>query len=563
MLHNPLIVGNATQSTDRRQYCTTALVFLRRFVYPSSSDHRTVALGGFMAGRRIDTVDIRDVVRHLRDTTNDSAVQRATGLNRRTIQRYRRWAHAHGLLTGPLPPIEQLQALITTTLTLPSPPQTTSFVEPYRDLVLQLHRDGVAGTAIRERIRERGFTGSVSAMYRFIHRLDPTDPDVTVRVETAPGEEAQVDFGYAGRMLDPHDGRLRKAWAFVMTLSWSRHQYVEFVWDQTVETWLTLHRHAFAYFGGVPKRIKLDNLKAAITKACIDNPQVQQSYRECAEQYGFLIDPCRPRTPEHKGKVESGVKYVKRNFLGGRTPTSSTQANADVLNWCLTTAGQRRHGTTKEQPLRRFSTTERGVLLPLPTSPYDLAIWKVATVQRDCYVVFENAYYSVPFRLVAQLVQIRGGCREVRIYTADWQLVATHQRATAAGERLTHPDHLPPEKLPGLLLGKDACRARAAAIGSATSAVVEDLFADPVVDRLRTVGRILRLEETYGATRLEAACARALTFAEPAHRTIKQILTQGLDHEIAPTPAASPEARTFVRSAVELLGHLFGGATWN
>jgi len=93
-----------------------------------------------------------------------------------------------------------------------------------------------------------------------------------------------------------------------MTLSWSRHQYVEFVWDQTVETWLTLHRHAFAYFGGVPKRIKLDNLKAAITKACIDDPQVQQAYRECAEHYGFLIDPCRPRTPEHKGKVESGVK---------------------------------------------------------------------------------------------------------------------------------------------------------------------------------------------------------------------------------------------------------------
>ena len=516
-----------------------------------------------MAGRRINTVDIRDLVRHLRDTTNDSAVQRATGLNRRTIQRYRRWAHAHGLLAGPLLPIEQLQALITTTLTLPSPPQTTSSVEPYRDLVLQLHRDGVEGTAIRERIRERGFTGSVSAIYRFLHRLDPTDPDVTVRVETAPGEEAQVDFGYAGRMLDPTSGRLRKAWAFVMTLSWSRHQYVEFVWDQTVETWLTLHRHAFESFGGVPKRIKLDNLKAAITKACIDDPQVQQAYRECAEHYGFLIDPCRPRTPEHKGKVESGVHYVKRNFLGGRTPTTLSQANQDVLAWCLTTAGQRRHGTTKEQPLSRFTTTERGVLRSLPASPYDLAIWKVATVARDCYVVFENAYYSVPFRLVAQPVQIRGGCREVRIYTADWQLVATHPRAAAAGERLTHLDHLPPEKLPGLLLGRDACRARAAAIGSATSAVVEDLFADPAVDRLRTVGRILRLEETFGAARLEAACARAHRFAEPAHRTIKQILTQGLDHEIAPTPAAPPEARTFVRSAVELLGHLFGSAAWN
>lgn len=516
-----------------------------------------------MAGRRIDTVDIRELVRHLRDTTNDSAVQRATGLNRRTIVRYRRWADSQGLLEGPLLPIEQFQALITTTLTPPPPPQTTSSVEPYRDVVLQLHRDGVDGTAIRERIGEIGFAGSVSAIYRFLHRLAPTEPDVTVRVETAPGEEAQVDFGYAGKLLDPETGLKRKAWAFVMTLSWSRHQYVEFVWDQSVRTWLTLHRHAFEYFGGAPKRIKLDNLKAAIIKACVDDPQVQQAYRECAEHYGFLIDPCRPRTPEHKGKVESGVKYVKRNFLGGRTPESISQANHDVLEWCLGTAGQRRHGTTKEQPLTRFTTIERNVLLPLPTNPYDLAIWKVATVARDCYVVFENAYYSVPFRLVGQQVQIRGGCNEVRIYTTDWQLVATHPRAQRGGERLTHPNHLPPEKLLGLLLGKDACRARAATIGSATSAVVESLFADPVVDRLRTVGRILRLEETFGAARLEAACARALTFAEPTHQTIKHILTQGLDHQRAPTPVAPPEARTFVRSAVELLGHVFGGAAWN
>jgi hypothetical protein len=156
----------------------------------------------------------------------------------------------------------------------------------------------------------------------------------------------------------------------------------------------------------------------------------------------------------------------------------------------------------------------------------------------------------VPFRLLAQQVQIRGGCTEVRIYTSDWQLVATHARAQKAGERRTHVDHLPPEKLPGLLLGKESCRARAAQIGPATSEVVERLFADPAVDRLRSVGRILRLEETFGAARLEAACARALTFEEPAHRTIKQILTQGLDQDPAPSSSA-PHARTFVRGAFE------------
>jgi len=122
-------------------------------------------------------------------------------------------------------------------------------------------------------------------------------------------------------MIDPKTGKLRKTWAFVMTLSWSRHQYVEFVFDQTIETWLRCHRNAFEFFGGVPKKVVPDNLKAAIIKACWDEPQAQYSYRECAQHYGFRIAPCRPKTPGHKGKVEQGgVHYVKRNFLGGREP---------------------------------------------------------------------------------------------------------------------------------------------------------------------------------------------------------------------------------------------------
>ena len=118
-------------------------------------------------------MDIRELVRHLRDTSNDSAVQRATGLNRCTIVRYRRWAEEQGLLEGALPPIEQLQTLVTTSLMLPPPPQTTSSVEPYRDVVLHLHRDGVDGTAIRERSGELGLEGSVSPIYRCCTALRP------------------------------------------------------------------------------------------------------------------------------------------------------------------------------------------------------------------------------------------------------------------------------------------------------------------------------------------------------------------------------------------------------
>jgi transposase len=175
---------------------------------------------------------------------------------------------------------------------------------------------------MRQRLMERGYTGSYASVWRFVRTIKPSkNQKKTTRLETKPGEEAQVDFGYAGRMIDPETRKERKAWAFVMTLSWSRHQYVEFVWDQKVETWLRCHRNAFEFFGAVPQRVRIDNLRTAILKAVFDDPQVQYAYRECAEHYGFLIAPCRVATPEHKGKVEQGgVHYVKPQLSGRPHP---------------------------------------------------------------------------------------------------------------------------------------------------------------------------------------------------------------------------------------------------
>ena len=516
-----------------------------------------------MPEKRKDTMDIREILRYLREGQSNRAVERATGIHRKTVARYRAWANKQGLLTGPLPSLGELQRLLEETLKVPSPPQNISSVEPYRELVIKLRKEGVEIAAIRERLKERGYSGSYASVHRFVRKLEPPVPDVTVRVETRPGEEGQADFGYARHMIDPETGRLRKTWVFVMTLSWSRHQYVEFVSDQKVETWLRMHRNAFAFFDGVPERVVIDNLKAGIARVCWHNPLAQQAYRECAEHYDFLITPCRPRTPEHKGKVEQGgVHYVKRNFLGGREPTTLTQANRDVLHWVNTTAGQRIHGTTREQPLARFAT-EREALRPLPHSPYDLALWKQAKLHRDCYLVFNKAYYSAPFRLVGQRLWVRGGTQEVQIYTSDYQLVATHPRAQRPGQRLTHHAHLPPHKVPGLTLSRDGCRQRASKIGPTTCQVVDGFLDHRPEDRLRTAGRLLRLSERFGPQRLEAACARALRFDDPAYVTIKHILEQGLDAEELPSIEPAPPARTFVRTAAELIGHLVGGALWS
>ena len=516
-----------------------------------------------MPEKRKETMDIREILRRLQKNESDRTVAEAMSIDRKTVGRYHAWAEEQGLLKGPLPSLSKLHRLLEETMPVPPPPQNVSLVEPHREVVLKLRKQGVEIAAIHERLKERDFSGSYSSVRRFVRNLEPTLPDVTVRVETRPGEEGQADFGYAGRMIDPETHKLRKTWVFVMTLSWSRHQYSEFVFDQKVRTWLRLHRNAFAFFGGVPERVVIDNLKAGIIRACWDDPEAQQSYRECAEHYGFLISPCRPGTPEHKGKVEKGgIHYVKRNFLGGREPTTITQANRDVLHWVNTTAGHRIHGTTKEKPLVRFET-ECETLLPLPGTPYDMAEWKQVTLYRDCYVVFDLAYYSAPFRLEGQKLWVRGGTREVQIYTSDYHLVATHPRAERPGQRMTHLDHLPAHKVPGLTLSRDGCRQQASEVGPATREVVDRLLDHRPEDRLRTAGRLLKLSERFGSERLETACVRALRFDDPAYTTIKRILEQELDKEELPVTEPAPPALSFARTAAELIGHLVRGESWN
>jgi len=511
-------------------------------------------------------MELRELLRYLQLESSNRQAAAALGLDRRTVGRYRQWAAKHGLLEGPLPPPEALQALVESTLSEAPPPQSISTVTPYRDLVLRLRQEGVEIAAIYARLGEQGFQGSYQAVYRFVKALEPGKPEVMVRMETPPGAEAQVDFGYAGKFIDPHTGTPRKAWVFVMTLSWSRHQYAELVWDQSLATWIQCHRHALEFFEGVPQRLVIDNLKAAIIRACFDDPQVQVTYRECAEHYGFLIAPCRPRTPQHKGKVEQGgVHYVKRNFLAGRDPQPLSEANVALRQWCLNTAGLRTHGTTRAVPMTRFVSTERQALQPLPATPYDLSVWKIAKVARDGHITFDNAYYSVPCAQVGCQVQVRGSSTTVRIYDQDYHLLTTHTRATEPGGRVTKMEHLPPEKVAGALLDRPTCQATAAEIGPATAQVVQQLLDDPAIERLRPVISLLRLRETYGDARLEAACTRALHFNEYRYGMIKRILQQGQEHAPLPAPVnpSAPPPRTFVRSAAELLGHLFGGEVWN
>jgi transposase len=233
-------------------------------------------------------LDIRELIRQVQAGQSDRQIGLALHVSRITVRKYRGWALAHDLIQRPLVTLEEVARLQAQDQLSHPVAKATSSVEPYRAVVLDQRQRGVEMMALFQRLRDQhGFTGTYSSVRRFVHALEPAQPDVTIRIERQPGEEAQADFGYAGLMLDA-DGRLRRAWGFVMTLAYSRHQYVEFVFDQSVETWLRLHQHAFEYFGGVPRKVVIDNLKAGITQAAFDDPQVQRAYRDCAEYYGFL-----------------------------------------------------------------------------------------------------------------------------------------------------------------------------------------------------------------------------------------------------------------------------------
>lgn len=484
-----------------------------------------------MAGRRKDVLDIREIVRRMRLGEPDRRIGRDLGVSRNTVAQYRAWAEHEGFLAAAeLPEPGVLETRLKAAMPEPAPGPESS-LEPYRDFVREKVAEGVELRALLGLLTECGFRGSYSALRRFARKLRAKHPEIFLRVETPPGQEAQVDFGYVGEIFDPAQGRLRKAWVFVMTLSWSRHMYAEIVFDQRVETWVELHVRAFEGFGGGVERVVLDNLRAGIVRTVVHDQEAQRSYRELAEHYGFLIAPCRPKTPRHKGKVENGVHYVKRNALAGRkweTPDQNVRhANEHLRRWLLKTAGVRDHGTTHEKPLARFEI-EKPHLKALPATRYEVTVWKCVKVHPDCHVVFDYSYYSAPHRLVGQELWLRALPRRLELFH-NHERVTTHARVLRRGQWATIADHLPPEKLQGLRPVPQALRVRAQMMGASVAELVEQLLGTRPLDRLRTAQAILGLARKYGAERLDAACRRALAFDQTGYHVLKSILKNGLD----------------------------------
>jgi transposase len=283
-----------------------------------------------MTNRRFDVYQYRQILVRMRQGDSDRDIGRSKTMGRKKIAQVRQIAQERGWLDleRVLPDDKTLAETLARKQTLPA--SCVSTLEPWRELVTQWYAAGVQGTTIHATLkRNHGYTGSYSSMQRFLNQIVlEREPDVPLRLAFKPAEAAQVDFGAGPAITDVYTGEVFKTWFFVMTLAWSRHQYAEFVRDQTVATWLACHRRAFEWFGGGVSRVIIDNAKCAITKACIHDPQVQRAYAECAEGYAFKVTIQQLREDLDRVSMEGALQYVEHAvaLLAKRVETGADDA---------------------------------------------------------------------------------------------------------------------------------------------------------------------------------------------------------------------------------------------
>lgn len=525
-----------------------------------------------MSTRRIDMDRLQELVRLHRMGTGAREVARLLRMGPNTERDYREALEAAGLLHGAvedLPELAVLKEAVQRHLAKAPPAQMTSSITDWEPKIIELAEEGLTAKPIYDRLRleDPDFRASfytVRAVWRRWRKARGVRAeDIAIPVETVPGDIAQVDFGYVGKLYDAAVGRLRKAWVFVFVLAYSRWMFARIVFDQKVETWLRLHVEAFNTLGGVPRTLVPDNLKAAVVRAAfgVDEPaSLNKSYRELARYYDCKIDPAPPRAPKKKGRVESGVGYAKRNFFKGRHGDDVHETSTQLERWLETIANVRDHGTIRRRPIDVLESEERCALLPLPAKPFELVLWHHALVHRDCHVAFDHRLYSVPWTLVGQRVWLRATPTSVTIYANDVR-VATHDRR-GPSQRSTRDEHLPDQRAAWRHRSRDYWQERAEHIAPEVGAYVRVLFdADDVLSMLRTVQAVVTHLEKFPRERAVAACLRAQHFGALSYGAIKTILRQGLDLEpLSPAPATTPTPQLasprFARSMSELLHHI-------
>jgi transposase len=469
------------------------------------------------------------------------------GIDRETVSRYLQLAEApkpasaegalhdskpatsDGALNDPGPPNTPADlndcTSCTTPGSVPSTPSPASQCAPFHEQILAKLDQGLSARRIwQDLVSEHGFTHEYHSVRRFVARLGVKTSVPFRRMECGPGEEVQVDFGQGAFIVDSDgDGKRRRPHVFRVVLSHSRKGYSEVVLRQTTDAFLLCLENAFWHFGGVPRRVVLDNLKAAVLQADWFDPELHPKMQAFSEHYGCVFLPTKPRMPRHKGKVERGVDYVQENGLKGHTFTNLHDQNQHLSRWEAEVADVRVHGTTRRAPGQHFLEVEKAALLPLPSGR--LASFREAQrrVHRDGHVEVDKAYYSVPPEYVGQTVWARWDGRVVRVLNERLVSIALHAQQLP-GKFSTHDQHIVTEKINAVEHGAEYLLVKVRRLGVDCTRWAEAMLQSRGVAGVRVLQGLLHLARKHPLDGLEKACLAAHARGEYRLRTVRALL---------------------------------------
>jgi transposase len=394
---------------------------------------------------------------------------------------------------------------------------------PWRAVVQSKLDQGLTAQRIyQDLVSDHGFVGSYYSVRRFTRRLGESRKLPFRRLECGAGEEAQVDFG-GGAPLRLANGRLRRPHVFRIVLSYSRKGYSEAVNRQTTDNFLRCLENAFWHFGGVPQRLVLDNLRAAVSKADWFDPELNPKVQAFCQHYGVVMLPTKPRTPRHKGKIERGIGYVKGNALKGHVFVSLDEQNQHLQHWEQTVADTRVHGTTRQQVGKVFQDTERVALLPLPTARFPCFNEGRRIVHRDGHVEVDKAYYSVPPEYLGHQVWVRWDNQLVRVLNQRQQSIAVHAKREP-GLFSTQSQHIPLEKTNPVERGAERLLCKVRGLGTQATRWAEAMIQVRGVAGVRVLYGLLSLARRHAGDQIDYACGLAHGHGVYRLRTVRALL---------------------------------------
>jgi len=462
-------------------------------------------------------------------------VERSVRLGHGTVCEYLRRAGTDGLSWGDVESLSdgELEERLFPRRPVGAPGSRA--VPSWPEVHRELGKKGVTLSLLWQEYREREPDGYGYSSFCQLYRSWAGQLDVCLRQQYRGGEMLFVDYaGQTVEVIDPCSGEVREAAIFVAVLGASNYTYAEATWSQDLDDWIGSHVRTFSALGGVSELVVPDNLKSGVTSPCRYEPDVNRTYAELAEHYGVAVVPARIRKPRDKAKVENGVLQVSRWILArlrNEQVFSLRELNVRIAE-LLVELNDRPLKVLKVSRRELFEQLDRPALRPLPRQPYEPSEWKKVRVAPDYHVEFEGHYYSVPYQLVKKQLDLRATRQAVEVLDRG-KRVAAHRRDRQRGHHTTIAEHMPKPHREYLEWTPTRLVQWAAKTGPAAAGLVEEIMltrAHPQQGFRACLG-VMRLGQTYGAERLEAACKRALAVGGVSYKSVRSILANGLDGE--------------------------------